>query len=262
MDSTTQTSVRERFRTSFRERGAAFVCAVAIEILLVLLFLFALMPALAPKAKKEPPLFGFDVSEGEAIEPTSDAKAEDRQKAGSGKQVDVATPAEPVETPPIEVPETKAPANILWLSPRDYSRADIAKAPARGSDAPVNDQGPGRSTAGDSRLAGGSGPNGEPLYVAEWHREPTDAQLGPYIPARARGRSGWGLIACRTAANYRVEDCIELGDSPRGSGFAGAVRQAAFQFLVRPPRKGGKTLVGEWVAIRITYSEASEPGEE
>ena len=107
---------------------------------------------------------------------------------------------------------------------------------------------------GDSRLAEGKGPNGEPLYVAEWYRRPRQVELEPYIPERARGRPGWGMIVCRTVENYRVDDCREWGDGPRGSGYAGAVRQAAFQFRVRPPRKGGKSLVGSWVAIRIDYT--------
>ena len=53
-------------------------------------------------------------------------------------------------------------------------------------------------------------------------------------------------------ARNRVEDCYELEET-RGTGFAGSVRQAAFQFLVRPPRVNNKLMIGEWVTIRIDY---------
>lgn len=257
MDSTTQLSVRERLQTSFRERGAAFVCAIAIEILIALIFLFALMPALSPKEKKaQPPLFGFDVSEGDPVEPKEQRSSEARPKGAATEKARVADqPAPPVETE-MEIPTPPTNSNVIWMTRRDYAATDVSRSRAPGNETPATGQGESHGTAGDSERVEGSGPNGEPLYAAEWHKRPTNAELSPYIPGRAR--DGWGLIACRTVANYRVEDCIELGDAPRGSGLAGAVRQAAFQFRVRPPRVGGKPLVGAWVRIRIDYTITRE----
>jgi len=105
-------------------------------------------------------------------------------------------------------------------------------------------------SAGDSEEVG-RGPNGEILYAAEWAREPTNAELAGYLPPNAP--EGSGLIACKTMPGNRVDNCIELGDSPRGTHLARAVRLAAWQFRVRPPRKGGRAMVGEWVRIRIDY---------
>ena len=58
-------------------------------------------------------------------------------------------------------------------------------------------------------------------------------------------------------ARFHVDNCVELGESP-GSGYARAVREAAWQFLVLPPRIGGKMMVGTWVRIRISYTERKE----
>ena len=75
--------------------------------------------------------------------------------------------------------------------------------------------------------------------------------MGAYL-STARG-PGWGLIACRTAPDYRVEDCVALGEYPEGSQITPSVLAMAWESRVRPPRLGGRVLVGAWVRIRIDY---------
>lgn len=100
----------------------------------------------------------------------------------------------------------------------------------------------------------GTAPDGSPLYPAEWQREPTQAELAFYI--KDRGRPGaWGVIVCRTAARFKVEDCRPVAESP-GSGMAYAVGEAAWQFRVKPPRIKGEFQTGTWVQIRIDITPA------
>ena len=99
-------------------------------------------------------------------------------------------------------------------------------------------------------MVDGSGPNGERLYAAAWYREPYDSELKGYL---STAQPGWATIACRTVADFRVDDCVAVAEWPRGSQLARAVLAAAWQFKVRPPRIGGRSQVGEWVRIRIDY---------
>ena len=108
-----------------------------------------------------------------------------------------------------------------------------------------------RSGMKDSEVVG-TAPNGQPLYAARWHREPTDAELAGYL-STATG-PGWGLIACRTAPKFRVIDCVPLAEYPQGAMINRAVLAAAWQFRVRPPMLGGKAQIGSWVRIRIDYT--------
>lgn len=240
-------SIRDRVRGAYR-RSPALLLALVIEALILMLFLF-IFPALETKDKRIPAIFGFDLDNGEPEQPTAPEQAEKR--TGGAKAVAGKAPV-PIPSPiPVPVPPTLPSADILWLTQRDYSAVNKAMRSAPSGDSAASGPNSGRSGGNDSRLAAGGGPRGEPLYEAEWYRRPTNAELDPYVPARTR--EGWGLVACRTIANYQVEDCQELGDFPRGSGLAGAVRQAAWQFRVRPPRIGGKSQVGAWVRIRIDY---------
>jgi protein TonB len=112
----------------------------------------------------------------------------------------------------------------------------------------------GGAAGGGNAEGTGDGPGGARLYNAEWYREPSNAELSPYMRAARGGSTGdWAMIACRTVERFHVEDCRELDESPRGSGLARALRQAAWQFLVRPPRIDGKPQLGTWVRIRFDF---------
>ena len=155
-----------------------------------------------------------------------------------------------VEKPPAKPPPPPPLTFGVQLSePLDISklpnqRSQVAAAETSDSTAPF---GPGQ------------GPGGVPLYNAEWVREPSDAELGGYLPPGTQ--SGWADIACRTVEGNRVEDCQELGESPRGSRLASALREASWQFRVRPPRKGGKPMWGTWVRIHFDFTVGDEPPE-
>ena len=139
----------------------------------------------------------------------------------------------------------KKPLDLLELTKEEMAAADISKLGKAGT-------GAGTSSAGDSREVG-RGPHGEVLYAAEWAREPTNAEINGYLPSKMPD-GGYGTVICKTLPQNRVDDCQELDNFPRGSHLSSAVRQAAWQFRVRPPRKNGREMIGEWVRIRIYWN--------
>lgn len=175
------------------------------------------------------------------------AKAEERKRPETKpKRAEIALP-QPVPTP---VP-TPPPFKIIKLSSKEFAASDISGLTRQKAEGEAN--GDAAQDSGATYGPGG-GPGGARLYKAEWYREPSNAELGGYLKAGAPPGS-WALIACQTIDRYRVDNCREMDESPRGSGLARAMRQAAWQFLVRPPRLGGKPIPGAWVSIRITFSK-------
>ncbi|CAN5252846.1 hypothetical protein BH09PSE3_BH09PSE3_11720 [soil metagenome] len=228
-------------REKLSHRAIALGLAIAIEILF-LLALLQLGPALVAKKITPPTLTTFEMLPAEVAN-----KVKKVVKSGGAPPAKAPTP----RTAPVIAPVIpKSP--MVIMSKEDFAASDISKLSKQGG----ND-GSGTGKGSGSAMGPGEGPGGEPMYNAEWYREPTDGELAPYLPKGAPVGS-WALIACKTIEHYGVENCQQLGESPAGSGLARALRLASWQFKVRPPRIGGKPLIGAWVKIRFDFTRAKE----
>nr|WP_314445778.1 hypothetical protein [uncultured Sphingomonas sp.] len=246
--------VRARRVKPRRQRLAGLAAALAVEALVVLALLTLGADRFAEMAKEGQPLKTFDLA-APSPEPVVEAvkapetkvvtKAQPQPRAPDAPSVP-APPAPSVQPP---MPAPPQPSPLVELSREDLAAADLRSLPSVAK--PVARAGPAApSSAADTPLASGTGPNGERLYAAAWQRgEPTEQEMRGYLQT---AQPGWALIACRTVADFRVEDCVAIGES-RGSQLARAVIAASWQFRIRPPRVGGRYQVGEWVEIHYRY---------
>lgn len=237
-----------RLREGLARRTTGLVAALALEALLVLLLLAL---GQSPKEKPKPliSLTSFDVERPEPPKPPAQPKA---QSAHHLATLPIPRPPTPAPQPPNP---SATPPPLLAL-PRDASNFNLANLspqpapPARPSAA----YGPADTGSVSDSKRIGTAPDGSALYGAAWYREPTNDELAAF-GARAQGQDkAWGRIACKTAPDFRVEDCVTVDEYPDGSHLANAVLSAAWQFKVRPPWKGGHSLIGSWVQITI-YSD-------
>lgn len=228
-------------------RALALSLAVLIPAFLLLLLL-SFGPEPRPEFKGESvtviSVEATEISDA-APEPTSPERAQSDERPEPA-------PPQPTTEPALPMPTAEPKAAPTLPAPTEQPRSS---APPRIGVRLRGDQahGPpnsGRSASRDTERVG-TAPNGEPLYAAAWYREPREDELRGYL-STASG-PGWGLIACRTAPDYRVEDCVGLDEYPNGSQITRAVLAASWAFRVRPPRLGGQPLVGAWVRIRIDY---------
>lgn len=251
MQSAPYRSSFDRRYDSPRRRGRALLLALALHALAIVgLILFAPIPSALRKVEHE--LKAFQVPS--QVDAEGSKKPEPRKKVTPEKKKAAAAGAPPTPRPPVPpaAPVVDPPPNMVLLSRDAFAAADIGKM-AR----PVGKEGTAGTQSGQdsaSVVGPGDGPGGQRLYNAEWYVEPTHAELAYYLPG-GRAPPGWGMIACRTIEDFRVDDCQQIGESPPGSGLSRALRQAAWQFRVRPPRVGGKSMVGAWVRIRFDFTE-------
>ena len=229
-----------------RATGLALALAVNVALLLALLTL-GIIPT--PGKKNSTALVVDLVAEGER----SPAPAHQAEPKRQEQPVQHASPQRPTpKPPPIVLPVKPTIAAAATGAVADQLRAAPTWRPAILPMRPA----PSRE-ARETRRRSARAPNGELMYAAQWAREPTDAELGGYLPRNAP--DGFGLIACKTIPSNRVDDCIELGQrsAPVRILRARCARPHG-NSRVRPPRKNGHPLVGSWVRIRIDYP--SGPG--
>lgn len=224
-------------RPSPRQRALAITLTLCAELVFVILFL-----GLAPKLIEQIEAPGEPLTLDLAPPAPQQRKTVPRPKAKAAASTPAKALAQRAPLPPVP-PLAKSP--LIELSKDDLAASDISKLGTHGEGA-----------AGKSAAIGpGEGPGGARLYRAEWVVEPTNGELRNYMPAGI-GPGSSAEIACKTIENYRVENCRLLSESPMGSGLAQAMRLAAWQFKVRPPRIDGKPLVGAWVRIHFDFGKA------
>ncbi|MEO0032894.1 MAG: hypothetical protein RIS94_2652 [Pseudomonadota bacterium] len=247
-------SPQRGYAPSRRGRSVAFGLALATSLgLLALLVLMGRfdVPGGAGAAR----LVAVNLS-GDRAEKQPAAKAE---KAKPVTKTVAQAAVVPKVPPRVEVPAERhyeLPPGFIRMSRADLAAADIGKMPQKAAGGAGTDAGAAGGGGGEGQ---GEGPGGARLYNAEWYREPSNAELAGYMPP-GRSPGEWAMIACRTVEKFHVEDCQEMGESPRGSGMARALREAAWQFLVRPPRIDGKPVIGAWVRIRFDFSKGRPSG--
>lgn len=243
-----------QFGPDARRRTLGIGFALLVEGLLLLLLLT--LGTREPPGADERSTTVVNLRAEEAPEAApEEASSEPEQRAEAPRAPQLAEAEQPLAPPAaVSEPIPAMPAVMPTPTPPPPA-AETVPSPIRPAPSARPAYGPpdkGGSSAFRDTERVGTAPNGEPLYAAAWYREPAREMMRSYL-STARG-PGWGLIACRTAPDYRVEDCVALDEYPSGSQINRAVLAAAWEFRVRPPQRGGRPLVGSWVRIRIDYA--------
>ncbi len=240
-------------REDLRRRGFGFAIALLLEALVIIAILSLSMRSAGPQAGKR----GLSTF---SLEAESESKSADKSEAETPvteqQQRNFNPPIPKPLLPPVNPVKAPPPSpDFIKVSKSEFDAMDLSKIPASGSTGSGDAQGTGQGSKG--MMGPGAGPGGAQLYPVAWYREPYDSELAPYLAGIKRVPPGaTAEIACRMIENYHVENCQILGENPRGTGLAKALRLAAWQFLVRPPRINNKPQLGVWVRIRFDFGKA------
>jgi hypothetical protein len=235
-------------RSEIKRRGIGFAVALLLEILFIIAILSLSVRSGAPEAGKR----GLSTFSLEAESASAD-RSETETPVTKEQQRNFNPPIpKPLLRPANPVKATPPSPDFIKVSKSEFDAMDLSKLPASGSAGSGEAKGSGQGNKG--MMGPGLGPGGAQLYPVAWLREPYDSELRPYLAAVKRVPPGASAdIACRMIERNRVENCQIIGESPRGTGLAKALRQAAWQFLVKPPRIDNKPQLGVWVRIHFDF---------
>ena len=233
-----------------RRRAAGIAIALLLEALLIIAILSLSMQSAGTGEGKR----GLSAFSLEAESESAPATRSEPETPVTEAQKQTATPVIPKPIlPPVNPLRLPPPSpDFIKISKSEFDAMDISKLPASGSTGTSEAKGSGQ---GDKGIMGpGLGPGGAQLYPVAWLRKPYDSELNPYFAAVKRIPPGASAdIACKMAEHNRVENCQIIGENPRGTGLAQALRKAAWQFLVKPPRIDNKPQLGVWVRIHFDF---------
>lgn len=245
-------------RDDIRRRGFGIAIALLLEAIIIIAILSLSMRAGGPTAGTRG-LRTFSL-EAQAESAASADKNETQTRVTKEQQTTVTPPIPKPLLPPVNPVKAPPPnPDFIKVSSSEFDAMDLSKLPANGGSGSGESKGSGQGSKG--MMGPGLGPGGAQLYPVAWLREPYDSELSPYLAAIKRIPPGASAdIACRMIENNRVENCQIIGENPRGTGLAKALRLAAWQFLVKPPRIDNKPQLGVWVRIRFDFGvEVVEP---
>ena len=238
-------------RDDIKRRGIGFVIALLLEAIIIIAILSLSMRAGGPAAGSRG-LSTFSL-EAEAESAASADKSETKTPVAKKVESEVTPPIPKPLLPPINPVKVPPPnPDFIKVSKSEFDAMDLSKLPAGGASGSGEGKGSGQGSKG--MMGPGLGPGGAQLYPVAWLREPYESELAPYLAAIKRIPPGASAdIACRMAAYNRVENCQIIAENPRGTGLAKALRLAAWQFLVKPPRIDNKPQLGVWVRIHFDF---------
>ena len=245
-------------RDDLRRRGLGLFIALLLEAIIIIAILSLSMRASGPTGTRGLSTFSL---QAEAESASSADKSETKTPITKVQKSDVAPTIPPPLLPPVNPVKAPPPnPNFIKVSKSEFDAMDLSKLPAGDGSDSGDSKGSGQGPK--ANMGPGLGPGGAQLYPVAWLREPYDSELAPYLAAVKRVPPGASAdIACRMAEHNRVENCQIIGETPRGTGLAKALRLAAWQFLVKPPRIDNKPQLGVWVRIHFDFGVKAVEGD-